>query len=576
MLKPKPWVLFGLLIGLWAGLCACQNAPLSAPDADDEETLVVDIVAVANDRWQVKLHLPAPANRIVFSRSPSAHIREDWVLVDPTQQFSREGARDVISAAEPFELITFEVPSDDRFIRADYSLTQSFENDQGVVLYLGHFVANREGECPDAANPRPPCPIEVPVQYHIDPGIAASVWFRGKTHSKPFEWDDERKRAGFAYFGAVKPTRVGGWDMLIDPNVPAWMRDELATAVPEVTQLYGEWFGVPLSFRPQLLFSMRGGSDFSASGGVVDDMVQFTLTGDVWQTENEMTRQRYFYLIAHETAHFWNGGMFHHNHNTGDSWMHEGGADAVTRRVMLELNFIDADDVWQARTTSFNERLGASHVPLKDAGSRGRFRLYYPCGEIIELVIEGLLRERGYAPSAHWKKMYKNIDKDYSRDLYFSAVEELVGTTSALQTVKSYITEGMPTPEHFVALLSDAGIYLEEADKRADGDVQRAMVRHLQKLDCQGNFSITGRGDVYTLLSIETCERIPEAGLVVSHIAGHDVETALTAAYGAMSAACNNGASVELQGWSAESRYTLDIPCTSPFQYVHLLGWAEI
>jgi len=558
-------------------LSACGHVSPTPVGIADAAVIDIHIEMIAEDLWRVRIQMPEPTRQIIFRRTPSLDIRERWQILGSGKALKKIGKRDVVVSDEPFTAVVFEVAADDRRLRADYMLTQTFADDGGVVLYLGHFVASQEGTCPDAPNAKPPCPTDVSTRFHIKPRAEEHVWLSGELHKAPFTISDLEGESGMAYFGSRQPRQEGIWQILAGPNVPAWMLEDLSSLTPKVTGLYTQWLGVPLMFSPQLLFSLRSGSDYSSTGGVIDEMVHFVMSGDVWQQDSPMARARYFDLISHEAAHLWNASMFSHDHDTGASWMHEGGAESLKRRVGVELGKMNAESLWAARALSFNQCLIGSKRPLNKAGSRGNFSLYYPCGEVIDLVVEGALRKLDLDPHAHWQLMFATLEGEYSSEKYMAAVLALTDDDYVVDTLNTYVEKGFTQEAEFVALMRHVGIKVQGAQNAPTEGVLRATLGHLHRQDCGGGFSIIGHSGTYTLLANKRCQNTPHPGLEVARIAGFDISVSenVYPAFQAVVQACDRGDSIKLAGKVDEKADSMDVVCSQPLNYTTLAGWQE-
>ena len=203
-----------LLVGLVWLLGGCQQlipntTPGTQPSAAaPEEPALIIRVTPHEGVWQetgfhVELILAEPAKRVIFHRRPNVPIRDAWEVQTEGISLKRQDRRTMLESEQPFQLVRLSVPPDDRFIRADYSLTQSFGPGNGLVLYLGHFAVGAEIECGDERNAQPPCASEGAVRYELTPPAGEQIWWDGVTYSGPFSFDRPNSSVGFAYFGPL-------------------------------------------------------------------------------------------------------------------------------------------------------------------------------------------------------------------------------------------------------------------------------------------------------------------------------------------------------------------------------------
>ncbi len=77
--------------------------------------------------------------------------------------------------------------------------------------------------------------------------------------------------------------------------------------------------------------------------------------------------------------------------------MHEGSADALAERALVELGLADEARLLEYQTEALNAcRRGAGAGPLRGAATRGEFDLYYSCGNVIALWTESVVRQQSH------------------------------------------------------------------------------------------------------------------------------------------------------------------------------------
>lgn len=576
---------------LFSALCVlgCASVPRELPPSAD---LVVDIQHLENGSFAVELSRSTPLQQWLFVRTPGIDLREQWLWQTPGARLEKRGKRDVVVLPEARRVLRFEVPADDRVVQADYSLTQTFASNAGTVLYVGHFAADEQTPCPESLNAVAPCPAQRPVSYRLTPRQGEHVWLNSQVSSSAVEWLDADNDGTMSYFGSVLPEVVGESQILLDPNLPAWMRNELPIFMEALVERYTQGYGRALDFTPRLLFSFGGGHPRRTSlyGGVVDRMVALAVLGDLWLEPTPMARQRYLYLIAHEASHLWNGGQFQHDHSTGASWLHEGNADAAARASGLALGLFDEPSLWAARTEAFRSCLRNVTQPLNEAGKRGNFSLYYTCGEMIELLVEGAARRVGEDALAHWRELFAQLPKgsnEYTQARYLEAVSTVTGNDDLAAFIQGWVDEGLPTSAALYQQLKAQGVQLTGLSEDNAGRAQFAALMHVFQIDCPKGFSLSHRADGVQVRGGGDCALLPDRWLDIETIAGVPVVGSEAQVVETVSNACEQYDTLRLSGWlkgdqdlgseEPPARVWVDVPlaCHLTFRFVELTGWAS-
>lgn len=568
-------------------LIGCMDSSrLPASDA----VASVRIQHLDSGEFAVELSRSAALGEWLFVRTPGIDLRERWRWLSDGARFEKRGRRDVVVLPEPSRTLRFVVPADDRFVQADYSLTQTFAKHAGTVLYVGHFSADEEVPCPDSLNAKPPCPAQRPIQYELVPRSGEHVWLDSQISTGATTWLDTDNDGTMAYFGNVQPEVVGDSQILLDPNLPAWMREELPVFMAALVERYTRGYGRALDFTPRLLFSFGGGHPRRTSlyGGVVDRMVALSVLGDLWLEPTAQARQRYLYLIAHEASHLWNGGQFQHDHSTGASWLHEGNADAAARAAGFALGLFDEATLWTARTQALGTCLRDVTEPLNEAGQRGNFSLYYACGEMIELLVEGAARRVGEDALAHWRVLFEQIpdgENEYDQTAYLEAVVAVTGDDNLAAFIQRWADQGLADSDALFEQLEKAGVLLGSMTDDNVGRAQFSALMHVLQLDCPDGFSLSHRPDSVQVRGGGSCVLLPDKWLEIESIAGVPITGSESAVVEVISNACARLDGLPLAGWlrndhdvaseQPPERVRVEIPirCHRPFRFVELQGW---
>lgn len=562
---------FLLLATLFAACAEQSGVRPGAPSVDERR---VDVTHLDNGRFAVAVTLPEPIEEWVFHRTPAIDLREQWVWTSPGARLEKRGKRDVVVVPDAVRTLRFEVVPDDRFVRADYSLSQTFLEDAGTVLYTGHFAADEQVSCATDEQERAPCVRQRPTRTRLTPSEDEWLWFASHYAASPIEWLDEHMQGSMAYFGNERPVEQAGVQMLLDPNLPGWMREDLLRFMPELVAIYQRQYGQRLSFTPRLLFSFGGGDPNRTSlyGGVVDRMVQLSVLGDIWLEPSDEARQRYLYLLAHEAAHLWNGAQFNHDHSEGTSWLHEGNADAMAWRAGIELGLYQRADVWRLRTSALESCLTGATEALNEAGRRGRFDRYYSCGAIIDLLAEGALRIEGRDAAAQWREMFIAIDGvEYSQDTYLSSLRRLVDDRDIPDLIERWADRGLDSADVLLDALQRVGVRIGTLSEASADSALYSALGHVLRQDCPNGYALHQTPDRIAIRGGSRCQVLPAEWFDVLAFGG--VARSLTAVR-LIEAACAEASPLilSLRDEAGVVR-ELTLPCDLAFEYRTLDGW---
>lgn len=360
---------------LLAVACAGSAAAAGAPEAAR-----IAITAPAKGDWTVAYTLPAPANELVFARSPDNSRAADWATPDGFEIVLEGGSERVRRAdGRPFSEVTFGVPPRYRELPKDYAPFMPF-GDGGLSFYTGRMFACG-GECPDDAG--------------WTMSIAAaerSILVDGERHDARATWRDSGQGRN-VYVGQAEPVVTGDVVALIDSALPQQMRSQLETQIPRFMAYFTQKLG-PLGHTPTLFASYDVSPHDGRSGrqgGTLPGQVFTHFYGDAWPSriDDPDLPGQLAWFFAHEAGHLYQ----HDAWVDGDvnAWIHEGGAEAF---AALALRAEGAGDVADAKIAGASRECAEAVAPtsVRDAIAAGRFGAAYSCGLLISLAIDGAVQ----------------------------------------------------------------------------------------------------------------------------------------------------------------------------------------
>lgn len=549
----------------WATLAASTAALVWTPGRmPAQDPPFVGIARTDAGTWRAIFHLTAPARALRFERSAQFYRERVWTVVTPGYRLARSGdwqVLEVMDGATPQSVIVAEFPEYTEPILKEYELFQPF-SDGAVAIYTGHFYVRPSGP----AYPERSAAIRT---VRITPPPGASTIIRGRVHPGEVTWTDPRGDGTYAYLGTTRPIETADLVAIVDPGMPDWIAREFDAHLPRLFATYRERYGAALPWKPVVLYSFDDADQpgYSSGGGTLTGLIQMTLTGSAWRRPDAEAEERVFALLAHESAHLWNGQLVE-TPGDGESWMHEGGADYAANEMLLAFGVIDADRHRTNRAFSLNRcALGLADGPVHTAHRRGAFRVFYDCGVVMALWTEAALRR--VRPSADFFGFWRDLIADarahdgrYDEDRYFAVLATLGVADATVGRMRAFLSsdDGM---EIAVRGLRAAGVSLRPGRGDPPAEIGQDLVRralaHLMAQAC--NRTSFWSGTPFVTQALPGCAPF-ELAFEIYGMEGLRVRDQGASLYDAVAARCAAREAVSL---NAENGTTIGtIPCSRP------------
>lgn len=358
---------------------AMAGATCAAPLHAAQSASPISIELLPHEsQWEVRYVLPRPARALRFVRiDRQGHRAASWAPVDSSVVIVREDGEEVVRRKDgaAFDRVAFRMAPHYVTLEKDYAPFAPF-GDGGLLIHTGRFHACAE-RC--AGDDTYQLVLEPPVGAHaIAHGqVAASVRFQDGGDGTNL------------YVGHALPVATPNVVAVIDQAFPAETRSRLESLLPRLMAFYGREFG-ELDTRPMLYASRdeaHPGGGYGFQGGTLPGQVFMHLYGRHAVFGSPAFAARMDWFFAHEAAHLYQ--RYPAMANTGDSWIHEGGADALAAVALQTLGVVDRDTV-QARLQSSLETCasGIARHPLTRAHVEGAFDTFYACGFVMQMAVD--------------------------------------------------------------------------------------------------------------------------------------------------------------------------------------------
>lgn len=437
-------------------LLAVFSFPISAQPSDPADTVRVSIHR-SGEQWSATFEFPRDEAGWAFLRSNRARDIDaswrlaSWDVATPGVELVRIGELDVLrTTAESVPRrvkINFEPYGHD--IQADYDPAMIF-GDGTVALFTGHFATRPWGEeeIHDGS-----AKTQSLFALHNEGG---SLTYKGKSYQSV----DTTDAGTYVIFGSPEFISTKYFTGLLDPGIPAWMRDELDNFLPLAFEGLTERLGEPaIAGKPMILGTWAGPTPgrISRGGSVMPGIVTLRFEGEgmLERRPDEIQPVRWF--LSHEAAHFWAGQTVNHI-GRSQAWISEGGASLLAYRLIQSID--PAYDPGADLANDWQECLELSaNGPLVEVHERRDYRANYACGAVLGMIAEGAAQTNGNRDFFDfWRSLIDANRADVGGDGFASVsdwiaqVSEESGDHSLAADLFQFINHGADDPQ--IALCS--------------------------------------------------------------------------------------------------------------------------
>lgn len=346
-------------------LAALLAAPVHAGE-DGPVSAEISLERLAAGHWRASYSFSHPVEGFRVYPSGLAFRQRHWRVPTPGMSVTETGDGGVVTASDgAFSQFVIEFDSDSDFESDTYVPVLPFTHG-GAAVYTGHF----SGDIPVDGDWR---------------SVATRFTLQGLPGEKTLlpAWASESSPV-YAYFGSQAPVEADQVVMVIDPEMPGWLRSTFDRSVPAVASVFSRQMGHRLNDKPLVLISageLENYEGYSVKGGGLDGQFTIMLRGrDLLQSS--MERRRMFEkMVAHELVHVWQESMPGGGSNPDQPWLHEGSADALAVAALKAAGLWAAPEVNDFHTRQVETceaSLGDSD--LSAAAREGNWTAIYACG----------------------------------------------------------------------------------------------------------------------------------------------------------------------------------------------------
>lgn len=533
---------------------------------------LIHLEQITEDRWRLTYELAEPATRLRFAR-PARFFREThWSVTTPGWRLERDGESQVLVGDAPRHELVLEMEAWAGIMQAEYRAAQPF-SDGATALYTGHFYL-RDVALEERVEVADDAPYLARLRVTPPPGTRAIV--QGRVHDRPFEWTDPYSAGTYLYFGAQKPIVTRHLIAVVDPGLPAWLKHRAESLFPPMFEGLTQGFDEALPWQPTVLIAWEAGPEDAQnwSGGALPGQIRMSLQGGQWEMENPSNAAELARFIAHEAAHFWNGQIISYR-DRNQSWMHEGGADAIAELMLLRLGLVGPQDLNARREIAINRCLSAlGGLSVNGLAARNQFGDYYPCGHLMAIWSEAALAQSNpdHDLLTLWARLIDDtgVGQRYAQEDYFAVLEALGVRAVLTGAMARFASEDLPDQRQWVIDgFRSAGLSLAPGNERPPAPVRRDLARdavtQMMAALCDGGYSLSAYADYLHVYPVGECTHFP-VDADVHYIAGHPYADG-DLIYDAVASACLTGGALSFQ--DGDGIEVLSVRCNDPIPARH-------
>lgn len=428
------------LLLIYIFICSCS---LLGIDTHNNVLITVERLNNGNE-WSISYQLPRPVYGLVFKRQTNQFRKANWKIQNSNLMIVTNDGNEVIVSKDnrPFDRLSITHKSYFKTLEKDYNFFIKFSGND-ILQYVGHYsvlpLFEKNQKITDKLWDNS---AKNEVFNFITNDNNVNIIVDGIVSNYKTSWKNISGRGTYVFWGTNKPNEYKELTLLVDSEVPAWVKKGVLEKLPKIFDFYEQKLGLSLNFKPvvYLNYEDRLGKNLGNNGGTLPGIVQLTLKGKDWIKEDQGNIEWLFWFLAHESAHLWNTQLV--NTIRGKhSWLHEGGADAFAYKALNEFKIIS--DERYLKFIRFEKKKCIKGLKggfaLSDSANKRKFRNYYSCGAMIAYITEKNINRDLFS---FWKTLLnqeKQNDGIYDDKDYFLLWEKESSDHDTINEVKHLI-----------------------------------------------------------------------------------------------------------------------------------------
>ena len=435
-----------------AVLAACSPKPATqAPDVPtkDHPAFSLTLTNIEAEKWRLDIDLFEPQSALMFSRSKHDYRAQTYIPLSPGVDLKRIGGFDTLIFDAGVTKASFEITPFTQTLPGTYTHFIPF-SDGGQAVYLGGFellrvanvqaVTDLQGDLDSWDGEQ----FDIPVHLKSD----TDILLNGEILPGSAE-TSIHGNGPYAYIGPAELVEEKSFSGVLDPGLPNWLVETLDDDLSKIFSGLEDGFGCGLENKATIMFAFRGfeTEGFSNTGGVLPGgLMVLEASGDAMREPNERLRGYLQWFLTHEATH-----LFQHPEGVtyadkSDSWILEGGANAITHGLLDTLKTVP-NDIIQSRYRDEFEYCAASiqnssmaEITLRNDQS------HYDCGDFIFRIANAALPQHDIFDIWAALLTQSSDDKSYDTADYFAALRALGAQENIVVRMEAFVAGPVQDP----------------------------------------------------------------------------------------------------------------------------------
>lgn len=380
--------LFFFIVFVVVGFAAAQ---IGADAQDEGDAPLIELVpgsdvtaqvtVLESGLWRVNYVFSKAQTALAFRRSVGNYRGGTWTPADSTKLLVREGGADIIRFASPSLSAEFDVRPHKDVLPRDWTPFVRFSNGEGAI-FLDQFRLDSLDKGGEA--------LRLGIRLIADKNIIID----SESFQQSVELVLEEGNQPYAFVGDLTFAEGTSYIGIVDPGLPASVRDTFDDDLAAVFAAYEDRWGFELATRAMTYFAFGGDDEEGVwlSGSTANaNTLMLEIGGAGVATPDKGLRQRTIAFFGHEVGHLFQAKLDPSIGSNRHAWWHEGSADYMANRILGDLKI--ADDAFLLK--NYRRGIDQCGLAIEERALTGRGgRVPYKCGDLIALVADASLPDQ--------------------------------------------------------------------------------------------------------------------------------------------------------------------------------------
>ena len=435
------------------GLAACSE-PASLEEADagvtnTETPFAMTLSDLENGLWRLDIDLFEHQNALMFSRSKHDYRLQTYKALSEGAALKRIGGFDTITFDPGVMRASFEVTPFTDTLPGTYTPYIPF-SDGGQAIYLGAFELLRVENTDTVESLQGDLDVwdgqqfDIPITLNTKDSILLDGEIsRGRAQAIV------HGNGPYAYLGPTPLVEGKNFSGVMDPGLPKWLMTGFDDNLSIIFDALRDGFGHDLEDKATIMFAFRGyeTEGFSNTGGVLDKgLMVLETSGDAMREPNDRLRGYLQWFLTHEATHLFQHSGEVRYADKSDSWLTEGGANAVTHYLSDKLQTITDEVIQKGYQDSFGYCVSAIKNASMAEITRRNDQSHYDCGDFVFRISDAALPEHDLFDLWDALMAESGEDKTYDTAKYFSALRKLGADEALVIRLEAFVAGPVSDP----------------------------------------------------------------------------------------------------------------------------------